>query len=383
MFKEDLQTLNDLLRRNLSQKTRTHMPVLECPDFIRRVLATDNINLLDTYGEKLKNFCENVDFEHPAAIELFNCFYDHTIIKFCEEILQISHYELPILKEFILKKLESNKLIFDKIKKIPVSLLKDKQKIIEKRKNIEHSCFDIDFNEIHENMLSYYVRLENCHNDEINHLQEQEAILSDAGLTTISSKVSRDKNKLKTIVDNNYCGFYRLNFSTIAHALANAHSLCKNMMENYIFEKDYFIKPFWFTKDTPCPPTASPFYEKQIKLAIKSFKCIIRTYSLSELDIPIPTNCKEFIDICEEHPDTNHKPFFDNYCLFVPTVHYPSELFYANGLWMSYINNEFKTYENSKMAVKLLDNYLIESGNVIPALFGEKNDFFYFISYFA
>lgn len=358
-------------------------------NFLNKVILTkENVLFysLGSLGEKLKNFANCIDLEHPDLSSLFNgelvsdrantfskratdainvvqyCLKNNISIDF---LIEITSY---INKFEIFKNIE--KLIDSPIKnKLNIRLLKcekkrekiRKYKIIQKIDPyfiVKDNFFD--YKNIKKSLIQFS-RKNNEYLKNIKEVENMKKVLLKCGLEEMSIKINEKINeKIKKIENFKYFGFNKITINNITLNLAKVCEL--NYKNNFFYIKNNRNFPILSEK--------------------KEFKVIFKLYNLHEIKEAASNDILNVVDFCEKFPELGKKSLFDYYRIIVPTIDFTLDKDKNNYFYFKDKNNRIVRSKNKHKLEKYLDCQMLITQNTVGALIGERNGENYFISYF-
>lgn len=399
-FKENIDQIQSNLLSLISKKTE------DIPK--QKINNTEFLNLLKTTKPNKfieSNFLNNIinlnyiiDWDHPLTIAMFNELCKQTqVIGFCEEIIQLSqnvNKHIPLIQNYLNSYVDSlfkeiNLTNYSKFISSPfISCILDKnlrENIRLNQKLVKNAC--LPSQEINkENNFNNYHRFSKIHEEEINQCLNSEKVANQYNLPGITNSLNNYKTKLIKSQEKTHYSFRIISHKQCIYILQRLMGLTEN---NNYYPKNYFTEKntFWF-KPSDIVDSLSKrdkehalFQLKSGEIKVWSFSA--RCYRLHELiNTTINENTKNILHLCDNHPDTNGKPIFDNYHVLVPTIYYPSNMFLCNNFWMTKTDKGIQYHEDSNDCLKTIDTFLIRTGSLLPIILGEFNGEYYFISYY-
>jgi hypothetical protein len=290
--------------------------------------------LLGKAGDKILDFVQNVDYEHPQTPEVFASMFSDKVFSLqvgelflLAERYALNNHIIPLLPKLLDKKKLSKSFL--KSDAFAIRLLpKEKRELFRVQKkmqvvNLAPVYKKADFWNRCQNEFSAFARFNEPYREEIQAYEKRALTYIDLGLKISGDKTVSDINKLRN--NEVYYGFNHINLSHASSILARKHG--------FKLRTTYDVDDFKSCSIVGYEARAYPLHD-MIYIASKELLKLVH-----DLD---------------NFPEANGKAIFDNFIVLVPSSGYTG-------------------VENS-------DRMFIEDGYIIPVLLGEKDSKCFFIS---
>lgn len=337
-------------------------------------------------GKRFVEFTNKVDLDHPEIIsgEFFADLMGKSDLKQLNQYLQLSKLAIENqINELNIVFEKGAKALFD-IKNTS-TLLKKNQYLrlykdpIERNKyrSLKEACI-IDLETSSKKLgaiwdsvpsLMNYGRFGNFQAEQVKKATERLEIYQQYRLSSMCTEISKSLDELVEI--ENYYGFQRITMVTTAVLLAKMHGFT-NIGNCIAVPASSFMFDFELGQ-----LYEFSFKEEPIKRKILDYRYqpVIYPYHLYE---PKTKDLEEIFNYLEAFPEADGKPIFDRLVVIVPGVEFP-----RNNNNYAVFDGDCKRhdFEHKEDCKKYLDKLLIEQGQIVPALLGEKGGNSYFICF--
>jgi hypothetical protein len=413
--KRVLELQSEFMRR----LTRHEPPPLHSiPSLLCRVIECDEDLLeftLGKIGHKLRMFAQDVDFQHPEIVSIFDGVIanDQDFAQECMELLVLGQFArehnlkkiIPSLGK-ILTKESLTRNIIKKIdvpsnNRMHVRLLKDVKDREEIRMTKRMQVIDLqsvykkgeDVWNAQPDNFTKFLRFDTAYQDDLKNAEKKAQRYEELGCTSLAAEVRKSIESFREHMEQAYYGFNRMTMTSAAIILAKSlgHTytapidttygnyglksegkitVSRKFFGKYNFDPDQVIEFSHIVSQM----AGSPIFTQKIS---DPFVYEPRVYPLHEFASIITDNVKNTISLLEAFPDAGGKPIFDHFGVIVPGVAFPNDkqtaILDEKGIVQSFSSRE--------EAVKQLDGILIKGEYIYPVLFGEKDGRCFFISY--
>lgn len=415
------------LQKEFLRRLDRHEPPLKhsVPSLLSRVIECDDVLLeftLGTVGRKLRKFAENVDFEHPEIVSIFDGVIanDQDFAQECMELLILGQFARENNLQRIIPSLgqiwTKESLTRNIIKKIDipannrmhVRLLKDCKEREEIRMTKRMQIIDLqsvykkgdEVWSVQPDNFTKFLRFDTAYQDDLKIAEKKAMRYEELGCTSLAAEIRKSIESFRENMEQSYYGFNRITMTNAAIILAKSLgytyippqdvSSYSNSYSNWRVDGKIIVDRKFFGKFNFDPANTmifspivssvagSPIFTK--KNNQDSYNYEPRVYPLHELSDILTDNVRKTVSLLEEFPDAGDKPIFDHFGVIVPSVAFPlkSQEIYTfldeQGIAQSYSVRE--------SALKALDSILIKGEYFHGILVGEKDGKCYFISYF-
>ncbi len=208
--------------------------------------------------------------------------------------------------------------------------------------------------------------------------EKQASRYAELGCEVITDKITEEIKQLKASLRDRYYGFNRVKMTVAATVIAKMHGyklrtswdIHDNKVLNIIIPRNMIYD---FEPDSKMP--IAPFMQG---FSSGEYYYEPRLYPVHEMMATASEDMLRVMDHLDNFPDINGKALFDNFLLLVPSVKLPHKY---NGTYFVKDSDNILGFGKQDEAFKFLDTKLIESGSVLPVLFGERNGKCYFLCY--
>lgn len=407
-----LELQNEFLRR----LARHEPPPQYCvPSLLYRVVECDDALLeftLGKMGQKLRSFAQNVDFQHPEIVSIFDGVIanDQDFAQECMELLVLGQFardhNLKRIVPALGRALTKESLARNIIKKIDipannrmhVRLLKDSKEREEIRMTKRMQIIDLQsvykkgeeiWNAQPDNFTKF-LRFDTAYQDELKVAEKKALRYEELGCTSLAAEVRKSIQSFREHIEQSYYGFNRITMTNAAVILAKSlgytHGLSYGtwttegkITVNRKFFGKYNFDPEQTMEFSPIVSSVagSPIFTQKVQAP---YNYEPRVYPLHEFANIMTDNVRSTISLLEAFPDAGDKPIFDHFGVIVPGVAFPLE----NQKMYTFSDERgvVQSYSTREEALKTLDSILIQGEYFHAVLVGEKDGKCYFISYF-
>lgn len=413
-----LELQNEFLRRIAHHEIPNGHDV---PSLLCKIIECDDELVefaLGKVGQKLRSFAQNVDFQHPDIVSIFDgaIANDHLFAQECLELLILGEFArenklqkiVPILGKIITQESLSRNII-KKIdvpsnNRMHVRLIKDNKEREEIRMTKKMQIIDLhsvykkgeDAWSVHPDSFKKFLRFDTAYEEDLLIAEKKAQRYKDLGCLSLADEVQKSIENFREHMDQSYYGFNRITMTNAAVVLAKSsgynysppqevdYSYGNYKNEAKINVNRGFFKKYNFDIDhqfsvLPLVPQSS-----DLIVAMKLNSCYSyepRVYPLHEFSDILTDSIQKTIDLLESFPDAGNKPIFDHFGIIVPGVSYPlpKQILYRFLDEKGFV----QSYGVREDALKALDKILIKGQYLYAILVGEKDGKCYFISYFV
>jgi len=417
-----LELQNEFLRRLAHHEP----PPQHCvPSLLCRVIECDDALLeftLGKVGQKLRRFAQNVDFQHPEIVSIFDGVIanDQDFAQECMELLVLGQFarehNLQRIIPAIGRALTKESLTRNIIKKIDipannrmhVRLLKDCKERQEIRMTKRMQIIDLQsvykkgeeiWNAQPDNFTKF-LRFDTAYQDDLKIAEKKAVRYEELGCTSLAAEVRKSIEAFREHMEQSYYGFNRITMTNAAVILAKSlgytdtytpdhwahphqerhqHLRSGKIVVNRKFFGKYNFDPEQTLEFSPIVSSVagSPIFTQKIQ---NPYNYEPRVYPLHEFSDIITDNVRNTVSLLEEFPDAGDKPIFDHFGVIVPGVSFPlkKQAMYT----FSDDRGMVQSYAAREDALKTLDSILIKGEYFHGVLVGEKDGKCYFICYF-
>jgi hypothetical protein len=363
---------------------------------------------LGKLGERLRDFLESVDIDHPDLGNAFEGVFTEELQVECRELLQLAAYArseklhiLPNIWKIFSKEISKDvlrKLEAPEINRLHVRFIKDREVRDSIRASKRMQIIDLrtvtkkgdEIWQAQPSSLRNFVRFDMAYQDELAKVEKKAKRYMDLGCTGLYGEIMKTVEAFRQQIQESYYGFNRITMTGAAVILAKSlnYSLHQPfLMAEFTTKREYrivvernFFQDYWFDLADPMDSvpiitgTGSAVYHRHRSdpLAYEP-----RLYPLHEWRHEAPLEVACIFNQLENFYEAGGKPIFDHFMIVVPGVRYPSEA--APGFRdMTGKTVMFPSVEDAKRA---FDIALTQAGFFCPILVGEKDGKCYFICY--
>jgi len=413
-----LELQNEFLRRLAHHEP----PPKHCvPSLLCRVIECDDALLeftLGKVGQKLRLFAQNVDFQHPEIVSIFDGIIanDQDFAQECMELLVLGQFardnNLQRIIPALGRALTKESLTRNIIKKIDipannrmhVRLLKDCKEREEIRMTKRMQIIDLQsvykkgeeiWNAQPDNFTKF-LRFDTAYQDDLKVAEKKAMRYEELGCTSLASEVRKSIEAFREHMEQSYYGFNRITMTNAAVILAksleytytppqdaggssygNWRTEGKITVNRKFFGK-YNFDPEQTMEFSPIVSSVagSPIFTQKVQAP---YNYEPRVYPLHEFSDIMTDNVRKTISVLEEFPDAGDRPIFDHFGVIVPGVSFPLEK--QKMYTFSDEQGMVQSYAAREDALKTLDSILIKGEYFYPIIVGERDGRCYFICY--
>lgn len=366
--------------------------VTECDDELVKLV-------LGQFGEKLRSFSQNIDFQHPEIATIFNGIIcnDHDFAQECMQLLNSGP------KEFNVAPIPKNKIDIPSSNRMPVRLLKDDKEREEIRLSKRMQIIDLypiykkgeETWHTQPDSFTKFLRFDKAYEEDFKVAEKKAIRYEELGCITLANEIRKSIEIFREHLDQSYYGFNRITMTNAAIILAKSLGYtyteptetrysswkitCKITIDRKFFGK------YNFDSEQPIEFNSAASYAAGTPIFSQKFQDPYnyepRVYPLHEFSEIATENIQNAISLLEKFPDANNKPIFDHFGVIVPGVAFPIE---RNGLY-SFADERsmIQSHASRDDALKALDTILIKGNYFHPIVIGEKDGKCFFICYWS
>lgn len=409
---------NEFLRRLAHHEPpQTH----SVPSLLFRVIECDDDLLeftLGKVGQKLRLFAQDVDFQHPEIVSIFDGVIanDQVFAQECMELLVLGEFArdhnlqriIPVLGRALTKE-SLNRNIIKKIdvpanNRMHVRLLKDCKEREDIRMTKRMQIIDLQsvykkgeetWNAQPDNFTKF-LRFDTAYQDDLKMAEKKATRYEELGCTSLAAEVRKSIESFREHMEQSYYGFNRITMTNAAVILAKSLGYTytppqdaggssygswrtegKITVNRKFFDK-YNFDPEQTMEFSPIVSSVvgSPIFTQKIQ---DPYNYEPRVYPLHEFSDIVTDNISKTVSLLEEFPDAGNKPIFDHFGVIVPGVAFPLEI--QKMYTFSDEQGIAQSYASREVALKNLDSILIKGKYFHPIIVGERDGKCYFICY--
>lgn len=421
-----VQKVVELQSEFLRRLARHEQPPKYCvPSLLCRIIECDDDLLefsLGKVGQKLRLFAQNVDFQHPEIVSIFDgaIANDQDFAQECLELLTLAQFArehnlykiIPQLGRALTKESLTRNIIkkidIPQNNRMHVRLLKDGKEREEIRMTKRMQIIDLQsvykkgeeiWNAQPDNFTKF-LRFDTAYQDDLKVAEKKAVRYEELGCSTLASEVRKSIEAFREHMEQSYYGFNRITMTNAAVILAKslgytytppaeithaymgmgAHRSEGKITVHRKFFGKYNFDPEQTMEFSPLVSQAagSPIFTQKTQPPLNYEP---RVYPLHEFNEIITDNVKKTVGLLEAFPDAGDKPIFDHFGVIVPGVAFPP----AREGMATFLNERgmIQSYNAREEALKTLDTILIKGEYFYGVLVGERDGKCYFISYFT
>jgi hypothetical protein len=372
---------------------------------------------LGKVGQKLRSFAQNVDFQHPDIVSIFDGVIanDHLFSQECLELLVLGQFAreknlqkiIPLLGKMITQESLSRNII-KKIdvpsnNRMHVRFIKDNKEREEIRMTKKMQIIDLqsvykkgeDAWSVQPDSFKKFLRFDTAYEDDIAIAEKKSQRYKELGCLSLSDEIQKSIENFRDNMDQSYYGFNRITMTNAAFILAKSlgYNYSSQQEKNYSYgnynneskinvDRGFFKKyNFDVNHQISILPSVCQSSDFIAVAKLNSYSYEPRVYPLHEFSDILSSNIEKTIELLENFPDAGNKPIFDHFGIIVPGVSYPA----PKQILYRFLDESksVQSYVVREDALKALDKILIKGQYLYAILVGEKDGKCYFISYFV
>jgi hypothetical protein len=439
---EEVRSVQNLLFQNLAKKSDKKIPSANLKGILIQITKYECKVIeacLGEFGLQLVKFVEHFNLDHPAVAKLILPFNDTKLSEDMCEILEVGAlaYELGLNGILALMQKTYNDLPFAlefarsinyyppirAVKRLDTrTKLREQAKLANSAGSVHFSEFEIKYPEEWMDVPSSMIYSVRCNDSHIDDIEERKKVIKrflDLGMSN-QARVYQDFLATASMkLDDQYCGFYKVDIDRIGMTLAKVHGFVMNInttvflsfahnvdlmkfffktvciSPRFIKEIMHMLDEDWFVDDPStimdaldCTDHLSDWRNlaKAITHKCPLFHYCTRVYLCSNNIIQklMPLDAAVIIDRLESFSDYGNMPVFDHYLVAVPTIKITEMFFNArNKGFFIHDGRHVRAFERREDASVFLDLLLLKQRMVRPFLIGQKEDEQYPIGYWV
>lgn len=391
------------------------------PSLLCRVIECDDDLLefsLGKVGQKLRSFAQNVDFQHPEIVSIFDgaIANDQNFAQECMELLTLAQFArehnlykiIPALGRALTKESLTRNIIkkidIPQNNRMHVRLLKDCKERQEIRMTKRMQIIDLQsiykkgeevWNAQPDNFTKF-LRFDTAYQDDLKVAEKKAQRYDELGCSSLAGEVRKSIDAFREHMEQSYYGFNRITMTNAAVILAKSlgytytppQDISCGMTGGYRAEGKITVSRKFFGKYNFDPEQTmefSPIVSQAAGSPIFTQKTLPpisyepRVYPLHEFTEIVTENVRKTVNLLEAFPDADSKPIFDHFGVIVPGVAFPP----AKEGMATFLNERgmIQSYNAREEALKTLDTILIKGEYFYPIIVGERDGKCYFICY--
>jgi len=397
------------------QEDSLHEIVGRDESVIEKVRERPLPDLIPVMGEfmatKLKNFCDQVDLDHPTIQDLMKKGFQtdsefNSTLREIMELLSLNGTSMTKVMGLLrdsFTKAKSMKEVRVAIFKPPTRTLRTaearrlaRSKKTAKEVGLKEWLEKAKHWHDHPSSFVQFARLNDSHRETVALNEKKAAKMDDLLMTSLAGSFRKRNEIIANFLNERYCGFTKLRMIDTAIVLAKVHgAIFKEDYRSVSYPRRVFDQcPFWLEPNTVyLAKNKAPDGDQNKEHRVTVEACMIpdifayrpRAYPLHEFTAKMPEHVQEVVKAVEDHQDMLGKALFDQFWVIVPGVALAPEMHNYAGHWVIRRGkeNNCELHPSAESAEKSLDVILTDTGTVCPALLGEKDGKCFFLTYWS